>query len=162
MVLGELDTFGDLGVEVLLHLLQLLLLEGVHISVVVDFLHAILAQLDRRSEELRRAHLTVDVGAFDDSLFAAEALEHLFCELPASEGHGEGSGASTCLGGHNFVPTKHDAVGELFLVVLAELGALDLRQQGKNGDAGVATNDLFVPRKEDKKKRLVANKLKTE
>lgn len=83
-------------------------------------------------------------GALNDVLLAGGSAEERLGEAGSGVSHGEGGGASALLGLDDLITTEGDAVAEALDLLIGEVGALDVGEEGEDGDTGVATNDGHV------------------
>ena len=141
-LVGELNTLGDVGLEVTEAGLEETLLGGIDLTDGEDLLNTVGAELDLGGEELDALVLVerrVDKGGLDDTLLAISGTEDGVSEAGTSHGHGEGSGASTVLGLDDLITTELDTVDELS--VRREVGVVALREERNDGVARVTAND---------------------
>mmetsp|Transcript_41974 Transcript_41974/g.110809 ORF Transcript_41974/g.110809 Transcript_41974/m.110809 type:complete len:398 (-) Transcript_41974:121-1314(-) len=147
-----LDALLRLGNQVRHHVLDELLLVGVHGAVVVDRLHALFAQGHGQGKERRPRHLVcLYKGALRDTSLARQACHDAVRELRTRVGHGEGGRTSAGLGLHHFVTAEHDAVRERIPLLVAEgRRGLGLGEERHDGGAGVPSDhgDLGLQRVE--------------
>src|SRR4051812_38973802 len=119
VVLDELNTLLDVGLELWHHLLKLLLLEGIDLAKSMDLRHTLWAELHWR-REVRKAgdDIRLHVSALDETLLALQRAEDTVSETSTGIGHREGgrSAASLALCLDDFITAKLDALGERFLV----------------------------------------------
>jgi hypothetical protein len=140
---GELDTLGDVALEVREAGIEELLLVLGDLADGVDLLDTVGAELDVGGEVLDALVLVegrVDEGGLDDVLLALGSLEERLGEAGTSHGHGEGGGTSTVLGLDNLVTTELDAL-DVAVELLARQVVAGLGEEGNDGSAGVATDD---------------------
>jgi hypothetical protein len=149
----ELDTLGDVALEVFVASLQEALLELIgRTNDVVGLLGTLGTELDRNGEVVKTSLLgdgittgntvEVDESGLNDASLALLSLEELLSEAEASVGHGEGGGSGTVLGLDNLITTELHALGEVFELVLGDFDSrLGLAEERDDGVAGMATND---------------------
>ena len=142
-VLGdELDTLGNVLLEVDEAVGDELLLDAVELADGQDLGDTLGAELDLGGEEVDALVLVegrVDKGGLNDTLLALLGAEEGLGHAGTSHGHGESGGTGTVLGLDDLVTTELDTLDEL--LVGGEVGVVALGEEGNDGDTGVATDD---------------------
>ena len=143
VLLGELDTLGDVALKILQADIEELLLVVGDLADGVDLLNTVGAELDVGSEVLAALVLEegrVDESGLDDVLLALGSLEQRLGEAGTGHGHGEGGRARTVLSLDDLVTAKLDAV-DVAVELLAREVVAGLGEEGNDGGAGVASDD---------------------
>lgn len=115
-----------------------------HLAHRVDLLHAILAQLDLAGEEIHALVLVqraVHERRLHHALLSLRGLQQALGEACSRHRHRQSRGPGTVLGLDDLVPAELDAVDEVIEGFAGEVGVVGLREEGHDGDAGVATDD---------------------
>lgn len=144
VLLDELDTLGNVALEVAQSSIQQLLLIGSKLTNWVNGLDTFWAQLDLGGEELNTLVLeqrAVDESGLDDTLLALSGLQQALSEASTSHSHGKGSRASAILGLDDLITTILDAVDQSIELLTGDFGVAGLGDQRNDGDTGVAAND---------------------
>ena len=135
---GLIDSLSKGSLE------ELLLLTG-DLTEGEDLLDTLGAELDvggKVLDTLAGVQGGLDKGGLDDAGLAVEGADQRVGEASTSEAHGEGGRAGTSLGLDDLVTTELDALDEsLVLLALDVLAEGGLREEGDDGDTGVATDD---------------------
>ena len=141
---GELNTLGDVLLELVdAGGLELLLVGGEGTDG-VDLLNAVLAKLDAGAEE---ANLGLDIGlnegALNDALVTTNGLEEGEAELRTSVRHGESGRASAVLGLDDLITSVLDTLGEGLDLFFGELET-GLAEERHDGGTRVSTDNVHI------------------